>query len=189
MEKLPERFDFYIHAYFADKVLRLDGSQLYFDNAIRTFFQNYLRDILKKSDTRFWCDTQSLEPEIDENHLSSQKGTLQFALEQEIRPAAQQFLHENEEWVLLYLAHNACLEKGKPLSKLEKIYQIPNYHHKARQLGITRKKGEFENGYEKTLLGKWLLSLSLSLEKDNFADIEVALKILCDEALLLIEND
>jgi hypothetical protein len=102
-----------------------------------------------------------------------------------VRQSARQFFSENEKWVHLYLALNTCVEQKTRLSlkSLAEIHQIPSYHCRARKLGITRKKGQFEEGYEDTILGKWLVSLGLAAKIENLGAIEAAFKILCWEAL------
>ncbi len=102
-----------------------------------------------------------------------------------VKSSARDFFFENKEWVNLYLSLNTCVDDKTqiPLFKLAELHQIPSYHYRAKDLGITRKKGQFEEGYEKTILGKWLLSLGLSTKIENRGAIEVAFKILCWEAL------
>ncbi|MDM8561065.1 hypothetical protein [Candidatus Parabeggiatoa sp. HSG14] len=204
---LPESIDTHIQNYIVDIALkRIGHSKLYHDAALKIFFCNYLKDILKKSDTQPWINVQYLGQENVEGDeilsplkkVTPDQSVLSLLQEvrlsiEQVKKSAQQFFQKNEEWVYLYLAYNACLEKGEPLLKLSlvelsKFYQIPNYHRKARQLGITRKKDQFEEGYEKTLLGAWFVSLGLFPKKENITEIEIALKILCNEALLLVDE-
>jgi len=107
-----------------------------------------------------------------------------------VRQSAYQFLSENEKWVHLYLALHTCVDQKARLSlkKLAENHHISSYHHRARKLGISRIKGQFEEGYDETILGVWLLSLGLAANIENIGAIEVAFKILCWEALSLAEQ-
>jgi len=107
-----------------------------------------------------------------------------------VRQSARQFFSENEKWVHLYLALHTCVDQKThlPLKSLAQIHQIPSHHHRARKLGISRIKGQFEEGYDETILGVWLLSLGLAANIENIGAIEVAFKILCWEALSLAEQ-
>jgi hypothetical protein len=182
---------------------------LYYDAALRSFFCNYLKDILKKPDTQIWLNSQSLEQKNSEDTEDGVfSSTLKDALEapvtqnellllqevklsiEQVQNSARNFLQEIKETKRLYLTSNVCPDKDMSISlfSLKNIHNIKDYHNKARQLGITRKKGVFEKGYEKTLLGAWFVSLGLFPKKENIAEIEIALKILCYEALLLVDE-
>jgi hypothetical protein len=210
LSHFPASFDDDFNEFFGEKIF-LHNSAMNSEDYIKKSFWNYLRDekrrlyrqqhpVMEKGSRKaqretqritlvsFEAEREMLLEENSEHSIFNNENTLEIQDNPRIRHSAQQFLQEHEEWVCLYLAYNTCPEKGKPLIKLSKLHQIPNYHHKARQLGITRKKGEFEKGYEKTLLGAWFVSLGLFPNKENLAEIKIALKILCDEALLLVEK-
>jgi hypothetical protein len=128
---------------------------------------------------RFFLLEAALKPKWVERFLKA------GLTRESVRQSARQFFSENEKWVHLYLALNTCVDQKARLSlkSLAEIHQIPSYHCRARKLGITRKKGQFEEGYEDTILGKWLVSLGLAAKIENLGAIEVAFKILCWEAL------
>ncbi len=103
----------------------------------------------------------------------------------EVAASARAFLDRLPDWARLYLRANTCPDRGEvqPLVRLAQAHQIASHHYKARQLGVTRKKGEFERGHERTLLGEWLASLGLAPQRENVGLIETAFTILCREAL------
>ncbi|MEN8217066.1 MAG: hypothetical protein ABFS56_12005 [Pseudomonadota bacterium] len=119
-------------------------------------------------------------------------GFLKAGLTREsVGQSAYQFLSENDKWVRLYLALHTCVDQKThlPLKKLAENHRIPSYHHRARKLGISRRKGQFEEGYEETILGAWLLSLGLVAKTENLGAINVAFKILCWEASSLAKQE
>ncbi len=145
----------------------------------RQIFDILLELPLDIEDARFFFLSAELKPKWVMSFLKARLN-LKF-----VKSSARHFLSKNQEWVNLYLSLHTCVDNQTllPLSKLAELHQIPSYHYRARELGITRKKGQFEEGYEKTILGKWLLSLRINTKIENRGAIEVAFKILCFEAL------
>jgi hypothetical protein len=199
LKSLPLDITDYIDEFFCDKVFlptntqTFEDKELFSEHALIVFFRNYLRDLLddayikKKLPLEDESDNKEGDtPAPDELMLLQEAG---LTLDQ-VSKSASKFLSNSEEWVRLYLGLHTCPDKENKiaLSNLAKIYQIPAHHARARQLGITRKKGEFEQGYEKTLIGKWLLSLGILLKLENQEVIEVAFKILCWQALSIYVN-
>ena len=216
LESLPLSIENYIDEFFRDKVFmpttkeNFENNALHHGNALKTFFQRYLRDRIEEIKRRekyeipmrsennegddeddeklSFVDIKPAPPTEDDIQLLWEYNRL---TPQDVKDSAKKFLEKTEKWVRLYLALHTCPDRDMqlPLGILAKNYQIPSYHHRARNLGITRKKGEFETGYEKTLLGQWLISLGLTLRSENKEIIEVAFKILCWEALSLVEQN
>jgi len=185
---LPNSIDDYIQAFIIRKAFEtaqgetMRGGQLYFDNALITYFRNFLIDLLRIA------QRENTEP-LDDNEEDTNENASQLLWQREVAKSAKDFLQNSEHWVRLYLALHTCAEPRLALSKLAARYQIPSYHYKARKLGITRHKNDSLQAHEKTLLGAWLKSLGLSLQQDKAATIENAFKILCDEALSIIETE
>lgn len=100
--------------------------------------------------------------------------------------AAQRFFDGAPDWVLPYLALNTCADAEDviPLYRLKDLYAVASHHYKARQLGITRRKGECETDYDQTLLGQWLLSLGVAPVRRKCARHGGTI-ILCQVALTL----
>jgi len=150
----------------------------------KQIFEILLEFSLDIEDARFLFLDAELKPKSVNSFLKAGLN-LKF-----VKASAFKFFSDNEYWVSVYLLLNTCLEKNiqLPLSKLAEIYNIPAYHYKARKLGISLLKGQFEKGYEKTILGKWLLSLEISTKIENRGAIQVAFKVLCCEALYFPEK-
>lgn len=192
-----------------------ENNALHYDNALKTFFRRYLIDrieeITRREKYEIPMESENNEGDDEDNEKLSlvdikpappTEDDIQLLWEyrltpQDVKDSAKKFIENTEKWVRLYLALHTCPDKDMqlPLGILAKIYHIPSYHHRARNLGITRKKGEFGTGYEKTLLGQWLISLEQSLiienqeVNENQAVIGVAFKYFCWEALSLVEQD
>jgi len=203
----------YIDQFFLKKVLEpaLPGAQLSplkYKNILIIYFRRYLLDCIDKNWLEHIDDDQEKDEEYDKNlpeprnlesagqvvggYLSTVEVNLlheatSLSLD-DTQVAAHTFLNTLENWALIYLRNNTCINsedglRPMPLYQIKESFQISNYHDRARGLGITRKKGEFEKGYEKTLIGTWLVSLGLPPRRENISAILVALKILCHEAL------
>jgi len=216
LESLPLDITDYIDGFFCNKVYlpatkpNFEDKELFSEYVLIVFFRHYLRDILDDAYLKR-TDPLPLENESNDNESDkhfqrkyTQDELMLFQAPQtqdelmllreeglelkQVSKSARQFLRKSEEWVRLYLALHTCPDKEDrlPLRKLAKIYQIPAYHCRAKQLGITR--SELEHGYEKTLIGQWLLSLDILLISENQYVIEVVLKILCWEALSIYKK-
>lgn len=158
------------------------------------YFSRFLTDQLRSADWRHQLNHVDLEEADNEAPTESTLGDFDEVLRQagrteaKLRESARVFLSTLEDSGV-YLATNACDEHAEALSKTASRLGIASYHYKALQLGITRKKGEFYGGYNKTLIGSWLTrDLDIEIQPDNMREIFVALKILCDEALSLCED-
>ena len=102
----------------------------------------------------------------------------------DVLESASAFLETLPEAERMYLALHACADDPEALANLAKRFRVPSYHYKAKKLGITREKGEFEAGYDKTAIGRWLnQGLRLPLTAEYLGEILAALKILCWVAL------
>lgn len=162
----------------------------YHQGALCAYFTNYLRDQLKSAAHRHESAIDDPEliasiPANDEAIDPSDALLFDSGLaESAVRDSARGFLASLEDWARVYLAVHACADEAEALSGIADRMQIASYHYKALQLGITRKKGEFYAGYEKTRIGHWLSTeLQFEIQPENAREILLALKILCDEAL------
>jgi hypothetical protein len=96
--------------------------------------------------------------------------------------SAGQFLSELDQGEAAYLRHHSCAdqEEKKAISSIAKRLALgSSYHYKAKSLGITRSKGETYTGYEKTKIGRWLLSLGAKLNEEWKEELAVLLILLC----------
>ena len=102
-----------------------------------------------------------------------------------IEDGARDFLKGSEDWVVVYLALHFCGGRDRlPLSRIHQQFQIPSYHHKARQLGIAPPRGGYEElaQFESTMIGRWLKGLGIELIPEKAELIQQAFDFLCLEA-------
>lgn len=191
LSSLPESRTHYIQDFFLLKVFepaRRQGSELASEHALCAYFKNFLLDVHRglKTDGQFAvlddlqhnpaCTDSSLahiDHEFDDHGL-----TIASVMEM-----AHRFLERLDEVSRAYLALHACSDTPIPLYKLAKELRISSYHYRAADLGITRRKGEFNQAYRNTRIGSWLVDdLGLELNPADPAILS-ALKILCLQSL------
>jgi len=195
LKSLPLDRSHYINDFFYKKVflpstkLSFNENQLFSNRALVVFFCRYLRRVLNEPYAKralpILDDNDFVAPDnLDDACILRDVGKS----EEYVKSSAREFLLSCEEWVRLYLEFHTCAEQAEflPLKKLADVYKIPAYHYRARRLGISRKKGEFEKDYDKTILGQWLVSLSINIDVENQDVILIAFKILCREVLSIM---
>ena len=200
LESISDTREEHIQQFFMDRVFDADFSKLsvpHHFGALCDWFRNFLKDILKSSEHKQKISLDDCEEDKDSaiGQIKEDPGQrdytdgllLEVGLnEAKVRESAAEFLASLEKSDQLYLACHSCAEHedAEPLSSMAKRMQIASYHHRALKLGITLKKGESEQGYEKTYIGTWLTQkLKLRCTADFIQENLVALKILCDESL------
>jgi len=102
-----------------------------------------------------------------------------------LQDSARRFLKGEDDWVVVYLALHFCHGRERlPLSKIQRVYQIPSYHYKARMLGIAPPRGGYAGlaEFADTMIGRWLVSNDIALEEDRRHIIRHAFDLLCVEA-------
>ena len=102
-----------------------------------------------------------------------------------LQDSARRFLRGEDDWVVIYLALHFCNGRERlPLSKIQRVYSIPSYHYKARQLGIAPPRGGYEamTQFGDTLIGRWLTGNGIRLAEDQRHVIRHAFDLLCLEA-------
>ncbi len=184
-----------IDDYFHDKIFATAGGSAgapLAPGALCSFLKNYLKDRRKAAWERHRVSADDEEhpqdaydhcaytPDPDDEALLGEAG---LALGR-VLESASAFLETLPEAERMYLALHACADDPEALVNLAKRFRVPSYHYKAKKLGITREKGEFEAGYDKTAIGRWLhQDLRLPLTAEYLGEILAALKILCRVAL------
>ena len=209
-----ENHDDLLNDFFVDKVIKTAANPSSYNSAKGTFisylsktYENYLKDRLRynarKSDREISPPYQS---DNDEEWLDKKAATTfspysalsipdvadalwEHGLDiDKVAHSATQWLDAQELWVRILLTKGWCSDKGQrvALKTLADRYEIASYHYKAQKLGITF-KGQTPEKFSKTLLGRWLTGLGLSLEPDSYSALDAALKILCWAALNKVE--
>lgn len=180
--------------FFNEKVLlaRHNESRLDHAGALHTFFQNYLRDQIRSGKRMAYTDDDTALEGADSvwgnEPVCGETGTPGFLpkMRDKVDAAASELAASLTQDDLGYLMWHNCAGAG-PLVEFAKQYRIGNYHAKALRLGITRKKGEFHRGYEKTVLGGWLAQIGIfSPPTFDLNAIGEALSILCNAIRSLV---
>lgn len=192
LRSLPEAKEHYIQDFFLLKVFepaKHNSSSPRGANELCSYFNNYLIDVYRGAGLRTtdWVENyDEVERSCEDAHdyaVPADSEFFEYGFSHlEVHQRARGFLEQLDEIGRLYLALNACADAPEPLYKLAERLRIPSYHYRAHQLGITRKKGEFCDGYETTQIGRWL-TRELGLELSASQEVLTALKILCLESL------
>lgn len=201
LRSLPEDHEIYVADFFQDKVFRPDlESQIDHVGALRVAYDRYLLGVLRALNCRPIIAESNEESEDMGSAISNPEtaaasdeldGSSWTALQdatgltvKAVAQSARDWLDESEDWIPIYLGLHHCpdAKDSDPLYKLAKKYRVANYHHKAELLGISGKR---DAGYEKTLIGRWLIQdVKLELGPEYLLAVHAALKILCLAALL-----
>ncbi len=192
LRSLPESREHYIQDFFLLKVFepaKHQSSAPHGANELCSYFNNYLIDVYRSASLRttdFVEDYSDVERTCEDARNQGDVSDGEFfdygLNHRDVHQSARSFLGELDEIGRVYLALHACADAPEPLYKLAERMRIPSYHYRAHQLGITRKKGEFQDGYESTQIGGWLAK-GLGLELSASEAVLAALKILCLESL------
>jgi hypothetical protein len=166
-------------------------------NTLLSYFKNFLTDCARKQNNR---DQHESHPEEDElNNFPDSAATAcpeQYDdNEQNIADSAQAFLQQTAqeprwEWVPTYL--HWCFCTGQITAQnFAKAAEMPAYAYRLRRLGISLMRADIAwEGYENTLLGRWL-NTTLGIDtrhQENIDEIHNVFKILCREAFLYVET-
>ncbi len=153
------------------------------------FYKNFLIDKIRAKERRPVTTSIDLVPEDTPQCFKSASPPLDSPEDAIIRAAARQFLENEEEWVRLYLGLHYCPDRDDAITlfALGKRYQVASYHPKAQKLGITREKSKIGDyaAYRNTMIGGWLSFLGIEINEDHMEEIQHALEILCEQALLM----
>jgi hypothetical protein len=104
---------------------------------------------------------------------------------------ADQFLATLDDGELACLRHNSCADhdESEPISSLATRFGMGAGHHaKVKRLGITRSKGQTYEGYERTAIGRWLLSMGALLRPDWREEVAALLILLCHQVRLHVRG-
>ncbi len=196
LTQLPDSKQDYVTDFFLNKVMqdKFNDTELTSVSALATFYQRYLIDvhraiqrrptvaiddeatldaIAESADTDDGCGCGVSRPDDDVDALK-------------LLESAAIFYKSLSEEDQLYLALHTCDDEGEALYKLAERFNIASHHYKAGQLGITRKKGELHEGYEKTRIGGWLNgTLGIRMVPESAKEILDAFVALCRAAFFV----
>jgi hypothetical protein len=181
--------------FFLNKVIQDKYTQTRLDSAaaLATFFQRYLLDLVRyeaRRPTTYLDDETTLDhlsetgdDNVASNMASAQSGPAESSHWKQLLGAASTFVHGLGHEDQIYLSLHACDDESEALYKIAAKYNIASYHYKAGQLGITRKKGELPEDFERTRIGIWLTkTLGLRVAAECAEDILEAFEALCEAA-------
>lgn len=186
-----------IHDFFTHKVFLPTFREGYVvdtpihSGALRCYFQRFLLDLHRAAQRGSHVSIENAEPQVAEvafrQFLDAPEPDSVECFDpttrQRIEVTAREFLQSQEPWVGLYLRHHLCASSPVPLVRFN---YLPSYHYKAQKLGLAPPP----NGdYRRTLLGRWLRSLNLPTIFDEPDLAQAALKILCQQSLLLVKDE
>ena len=160
--------------------------------ALRCYFQRFLIDLHRAARQGRHVTIDEAEPQVAEvafrQFLDAPAPEAAESLDattlDRIATAAREFLDSQEPWVRLYLRHCLCADSPIPLLRFKD--HLPSSHYKAQQLGLAPPA---HGDYRRTLLGRWLRSLNLPGIFDDRDVAQAALKVLCQQALLLVKDE
>ena len=161
--------------------------------ALRYYFQNFLIDLHRAGpeEPHLSIDDQETRPGLIEILRAPEQdifGLFTDCARQRIVISANEFLQSQEPWARLYLRYHFCAPcfNEDPVRMVRFKDHIPSYDYKAKKLGLAPPT---DGDYRRTLLGRWLRSLNLPEIFDDRDVAQAALKILCQQSLLLVKDE
>lgn len=181
-----------VDIFFAEKIFLNAGATragpLENVHALHIFLKRFVVDIQRRSAP--YVATEDFTEDADQSDKNAR--TAPAAYEhilaeagidlREASISAGVFLSDLDGGEAAYLRHHSCAEnedKESISGIAERLALGSSYHYKAKGLGITRGKGETYVGYEKTKIGRWLLSVGAKLNEEWQEEIAILLTLLC----------
>ncbi len=166
-------------------------------HVLHGYLKNFARDIARREDAYVpLTDRQDLGDHGDGGECDDGSGVEQdVSRGQCLREAgidpgeavasAENFIRGLDDLEFAYLSENTCADKDErePVSSIAARLRASSYHYRAKQLGVTRSKGETFAGYEQTKIGRWMRSLGAVLAPDWQVEIGILLIVLCERVL------
>ena len=195
LRDLPGEHKEYVVDFFLNKVIqeKYTGTQLNSANALATFFKRYLLDLVRHQallpiihvDEEATLDAlaEGGEEIVALNVAAAQGDPAESLYWKQLLGAASTFLDGLGDEDQIYLSLYQCDAESEALYKIAARHNIASHHYRAAQLGITRKKGELPEGYERTRIGTWLTkTLGLRIAAEFTDDIHEAFQAMCEAA-------
>ncbi len=161
--------------------------------ALRLYFQNFLIDLYRAGpeEPHLSIDDQETRPGLIEILRAPEQDIFELFTDgtrQRMVASANEFLQSLEPWARLYLRYHFCAPcfNEDPVRMVRFKDHIPSYDYKAKKLGLAPPT---DGDYRRTLLGRWLRSLNLPEIFDDRDVAQAALKILCQQSLLLVKDE
>ncbi|NHA14610.1 hypothetical protein [Thioalkalivibrio sp. XN279] len=194
----------YVQDFLLDKVLTGKGDTTCESvRALKVFYRRYLIDVIRSHRTRgkyLQSDTVETSGEVSvsiiENTAAPESNPDFEELESlniramDVRDSARRFLEQQESWVQAFLALSYCpgSDSGETMQALARRLNVRSYAYKAGKLGFNWHGESPDAFFEETLVGQWIVGLGIPITRDNRAAVRDALKILCQESLLIASD-
>jgi hypothetical protein len=190
-----------IQTFFSEKIFAnartSEAGALENVHALHGYLKNFARDIARREDAYVpLADDQGLGGHGDGSECNAGSGVDQdLGLGQRLREvgidpgeaaaSADDFVASLDALDFTYLSEHACADEDarEPVSSIAARLRASSYHYRAKQLGITRSKGETFAGYEQTKIGRWMRSLGAELVTGWQVEIGILLIVLCERVL------
>ena len=173
-----------IQTFFSEKIFAnartSEAGALENVHALHGYLKNFTRDIARRENAYMPLpDDQDLGGHGDGSECDDGSSVDQdLGLGQRLREvgidpgeaaaSADDFVASLDPLDFTYLSEHACADDDarEPVSSIAARLRASSYHYRAKQLGITRSKGETFAGYEQTKIGRWMRSLGAVLAPD-----------------------
>ncbi|WP_425325478.1 hypothetical protein [Paraburkholderia sacchari] len=163
-------------------------------HAVCSYFRRYLIDCLRSASHRrnVSIDENEVLAELDQRsamHADPVSAALfQYGLDEDsVRASAVRFIGSLDEAAQLLLAGTLgwlSAEKGG-LAQIAARYGIASYHHRARKLGVTLRKGAMPADFARTGIGRWIEeTLGIEIAVENRIALLAVLGILAEQSQL-----
>lgn len=185
--------------FFEDKILLATATTkagpLQSAHALHRYLKNYAQDRM-----RFEANSPFEPAQLDriahlpadpvdlaEQHLLHEAGIDARAAEASASAFIVGTLDESER---VLLRQDTCASnEPKSINSIGTRYGIRAPYHRAKQLGITRSKGDTYRDYRMSKIGAWLVSTGATLDPDWREEIAALLNLLCRQVRLLGSED
>ncbi|MGI5013786.1 MAG: hypothetical protein ACRYGO_21470 [Janthinobacterium lividum] len=180
--------------FFEDKILLATATTragpLQSAHALHRYLKNYAQDKLR-------AETESIfEPVEAEAVTQLPADPVDLAEKQLLREAGidlQAAKASADEFIAIaldeadrvLLRHDTCAStESESIHRIGTRHAIRAPYHRAKQLGITRSKGDTYRDYRMSKIGAWLLSIGAKIDPDWREEIATLLNVLCRQLRL-----
>ena len=176
-----------VNDFFQDKVLvnaaTSTAGALQNVHALHSYLKNYALQCLRSPDPgpqfpEEFEDLAAADTPVAHARLLDEAGIDPLA----VMHSADRFVEALEPGEVALLRSHSCAEgdKPEPMSAIATRSGMPTtWFSRAKALGVTRSKGETYRGYERTKIGRWLVSNGAQLHPDWREEVAALILLLC----------
>lgn len=176
-----------VNDFFQDKVLvnaaTSTAGALQNVHALHSYLKNYALQCLRSRDPgpqppEEFEDLAAADTPVGHARLLGEAGIDPLA----VMHSADRFVEALEPGEVALLHSHSCTDgdKPEPMSAIAARTGMPaTWFSRAKALGVTRSKGETYRGYERTKIGRWLVSNGAQLHPDWREEVAALILLLC----------